>query len=154
MPYAAQQATAQQATAQGTKCGHSPCRSLSEQTTWQLFSPGPQCPMDCKTMHLSGTNVHIGLINAREIKTNGGPKKISKCTWNKDKHPLPAPKKSPPKKRKRERDRRGEIAKPTPGPWIFGTLFLQSQIVSFTKPMFSYISLLLKTCPQSNPQRG
>ena len=48
----------------------------------------------------------------------------------------------PPKKRKRKRERRGDIAKPTPGPWVFGTLFLKSQIVSFTKPMFSYMSLV------------
>ena len=57
-------------------------------------------------------NVHIGLINARETKTiggptktNGGPKKISKCTWNKDKHPPPVPKQKGKKERK--------IAKPS-----------------------------------------
>ena len=61
-------------------------------------------------------------------KDNWGPKKNNKCTWIKDKHPPPAQKKSPPLQKKRKRERRGEIAKPTPGPWIFGTLFLKTLV--------------------------
>ena len=44
---------------------------------------------------MAPANVHIGLINACEIRTNGG-KYISTCTGAKDKHPPPAPTIVPP----------------------------------------------------------
>ena len=60
-------------------------------------------------------NVHVGFINEPVIKTNGGPKIINKCTYNKDKHPPPLPifpEKNPKKRGRRgRRGRRGEIAR-------------------------------------------
>ena len=104
----------------------------------------PRQKCSCKTQ--------MGLVNARAIKTTGGPNRISKSPGIKTSTRHPRQKKSPPQK-KEKRERKGEMAKATSGPWIFGTLFLKSQTVSFTKLMFSYMSLV-EHLPTIKPTKG
>ena len=60
-------------------------------------------------MRNPSSNVHVGFINEPVIKTDGGPKIINKCTYNKDKHPPPLPIFSRNKsKTKREEGEEGE----------------------------------------------
>ena len=95
-------------------------------------------------------NVHVGFINEPVIKTNGGPKIINKCTYNKDKHPPPLlnfPEKNQKKKkeRKERKERRDSQAnsKTIPGDAGEACCFLpKSKLQTFPKFKFPYMSLV------------